>query len=103
MASLLKLSRCEGLVANRSCARSTLQVVELCIKAVKKAIRVGVSVVVEEGRAKDIDRRRINHAKSGFHGCARRGATLGELVKVEEVFHDDRLVIDGCERLNRER
>jgi hypothetical protein len=39
-AIVLKLSRCEGLVANRSCARGTLQVVELCIKAVKKGIRV---------------------------------------------------------------
>jgi hypothetical protein len=32
--------RCESLVANISCARGTLQVRELCIKAVRKAKRV---------------------------------------------------------------
>jgi hypothetical protein len=45
--SLLSLSstastlvlRCESLVANKSCARGTLQVRELCIKAVRKAIK----------------------------------------------------------------
>ena len=31
--------RCENLVANISCARGTLQVRELCIKAVRKAVR----------------------------------------------------------------
>lgn len=38
--SLMLELRCESLVANKSCARGTLQVRELCIKAVRKAVRV---------------------------------------------------------------
>ena len=39
MSFVLEL-RCESLVANKSCARGTLQIREFCIKAISKAVRV---------------------------------------------------------------
>jgi len=93
-ASTLELS-CESLVANKSCARGTLQVRELCIKAVRKAKRGDGSGAVswEQGRAKEIDMR-VSHAVSRLSVHEGRRRDFGELVKVEEVVHDNRLVVD---------
>lgn len=88
-ASTLEL-RCEGLVATVRCARGTLQVRELVIKAVRKAKRVRVGAVAVEGRVKEIDMI-VSQAERGVQVCWR---ALWELVKVEEVVEDNRLFVD---------